>query len=236
MVKYRIIKSCELYHHGILGQKWGVRRYQNLDGSLTKAGKSRYSSETLADNIFNKSKKLEPKITKDVLDSVDNTSAQMYGLENRLKTFESINRKIKTDSIEKNISIFASSKDIKDAIRYTAISNDKDFVKNYNKIKQSLIQKGYKEIRCKNYFDLYDKGLVKHKSVQSIFEDKDHNLFELQFQTPSSQKAKDDKIPLYEERRKPGLSKEKQQELEKKMVLLAEKVPNPINIYTIKSH
>lgn len=33
----------ELYHHGILGQKWGVRRYQNLDGSLTAAGRKRYS-------------------------------------------------------------------------------------------------------------------------------------------------------------------------------------------------
>lgn len=33
----------ELYHHGILGQKWGVRRYQNQDGSLTAAGRKRYS-------------------------------------------------------------------------------------------------------------------------------------------------------------------------------------------------
>lgn len=33
----------ELYHHGILGQKWGVRRYQNADGSLTPAGKKRYN-------------------------------------------------------------------------------------------------------------------------------------------------------------------------------------------------
>ena len=32
----------ELYHHGILGQKWGIRRYQNDDGSLTPEGRKRY--------------------------------------------------------------------------------------------------------------------------------------------------------------------------------------------------
>jgi len=31
-----------LYHHGILGQKWGVRRFQNANGSYTPAGQSRY--------------------------------------------------------------------------------------------------------------------------------------------------------------------------------------------------
>lgn len=36
--------SNELYHHGIKGQRWGVRRYQNQDGTLTAAGKKRYSS------------------------------------------------------------------------------------------------------------------------------------------------------------------------------------------------
>lgn len=37
--------SDDLYHHGIKGQKWGVRRYQNLDRTLTAAGKARYAAQ-----------------------------------------------------------------------------------------------------------------------------------------------------------------------------------------------
>ena len=46
--------DSELYHHGIKGQKWGVRRFQNADGSLTKAGQKRYEALEEAANKASK--------------------------------------------------------------------------------------------------------------------------------------------------------------------------------------
>lgn len=39
---YTIVSSDYLQHHGILGMHWGIRRFQNKDGSLTNAGRNRY--------------------------------------------------------------------------------------------------------------------------------------------------------------------------------------------------
>lgn len=41
----------EMYHHGIKGMKWGVRRYQNADGTLTTAGKQRQSEQKKREDI-----------------------------------------------------------------------------------------------------------------------------------------------------------------------------------------
>ena len=48
----------ELYHHGALGLKWGVRKYQNKDGSLTDAGKKRYDRDVKANNARKKDNRI----------------------------------------------------------------------------------------------------------------------------------------------------------------------------------
>ena len=45
MWEYNNAPTDELMHYGILGMRWGVRRYQNKDGSLTPAGKKRYYND-----------------------------------------------------------------------------------------------------------------------------------------------------------------------------------------------
>ena len=63
-------RQGELYHHGIKGQKWGVRRFQNKDGSLTPAGKKRYD---------------EPNIGRKTSESVtiDGQTFKVYGRNNK---------------------------------------------------------------------------------------------------------------------------------------------------------
>lgn len=64
--------SDELYHHGIKGQKWGVRRFQNLDRTLTALGKIRYGAGKVAETAGKAAKatgKTVAKVAKSVKDN-----------------------------------------------------------------------------------------------------------------------------------------------------------------------
>lgn len=81
-----------LIHHGIKGQKWGIRRYQNPDGTLTSEGKKRYYN---SDGSFTTDKKLRREFSKLMRDELRvrrsnaamnaQIKADMYAKESALK-------------------------------------------------------------------------------------------------------------------------------------------------------
>lgn len=56
----------ELYHHGIKGQRWGLRRYQNEDGTLTAEGRERYGFEEKPSNRLLRSASINRKDASDI--------------------------------------------------------------------------------------------------------------------------------------------------------------------------
>lgn len=71
-----------LYHHGIKGQKWGVRRFQNKNGTLTSAGRKRYAKTTEQE----KPKELTPEEKKAQI--VKDRSAKTFYENRKMFTYE----------------------------------------------------------------------------------------------------------------------------------------------------
>lgn len=190
----------------------------------------------LSTRIYKSAMNRVDNIESDVTTAATKSGSKLYGLQHKQKTLDSIMRKIQTDSNEKGISPKQAAEDIKDAIRFTTVSKDGDFVRNYREFKYYMGQMGYEELKCKNYWNLYHEGKAKHKQVTSVFGDHTGYRFEVQFQTPSSLEAKEKKTKLYEEVRQEGVDPARKSEIIREMERLASTVNDPDDIYEIKNH
>ena len=61
----------EFYHHGVKGQKWGVRRYQNKDGTLTSAGRKREDEKNKNPSFISTTARFGKNLIKNPRDSVN---------------------------------------------------------------------------------------------------------------------------------------------------------------------
>ena len=102
---YRIKYSDELYHYGVKGQKWGIRRYQNEDGTLTDEGKKRYQ-------------KIEDDVKKAALIEEQGTAIANYGnlREGRAHNEDSdISRKVRLNTVANREKIDKLIKELDDS-------------------------------------------------------------------------------------------------------------------------
>lgn len=93
-----------LYHHGIKGQKWGVRRYQNKDGSLTAAGRKRLAKESKDD--WSEDAKTASEIRKKSLNQMTNSELRKL---NERTQLEQNYRRLNPSSVSKGIAFAAAA-------------------------------------------------------------------------------------------------------------------------------
>lgn len=178
----------------------------------------------------------EPSITQGITESAEAVGGKMDGLDFRLKRPSSVAAKVGEEAKGLGISPEDVISKMNDLIRYTATFEADDFVRGYNDMKKDLESKGYKEVRCKNFYEMYDQGKSDQKAIQCVYEDPNGNRFELQFHTPESAGAKDLNHPLYEEWRERTTPSERKRELSEQMREHGKSVPNPKGVETIKSY
>lgn len=147
--------------------------------------------------LRDKAAAIEPGVTRMVIDRVSDHGGEMQGLEYRLKSEDSLARKIDADAVkEHDGDRAAAAAAVSDAVRYTAVFPSESYTAGVESTLKSLEDDGY-AVRAKNFWQKGDP--YQGMNVKAT---KDGVTVELQFHTQSSLKVKEEKLhPIYEEYR-----------------------------------
>ena len=146
MWKYNYVSSTELYHYGVLGMKWGIRRYQNEDGTLTEKGKKRITKS------LGKNKSTNYNLPKFIRRKIHKDNVKTY-------TFLRENNFITDSDVEKHKKISEKSSKIWDDIVKTEI----DFANNRKVSDDESIK--ILEKKYKKYDDIVNKS---YSNIQNL--------------------------------------------------------------------
>jgi HK97 family phage portal protein len=132
--------------------------------------------------VIEKAKLAEPAITENLKSLSATVGAKMADLEFRLKSPESLGRKVVQKAAAKGISIEAAGRGINDAVRYTMVLKDDDYAKATEDVIKKLEDAGNKQIDVENFWAPGNP----YKGINTVFETKEGQRFELQFHTKGS--------------------------------------------------
>ena len=185
----------------------------------------------IAKQLIDKAHKEEPKVTRDLQNAVHVGTGKLSGLQYKFKGEGSLSEKLDRKAIEKDTTPKEYSKKVTDVLRYTNESNEANLVGDFRVVKANLERKGYEMIECTNTFK---KG-ESYKGINTLMKSPTGYTFELQFHTRQSLEIKEINHKLYEESRKVGTSKERENELNKQMRRNANRVVHPMDIDTVQN-
>lgn len=182
------------------------------------------------DKLVEKSQKIEPTITADINNIATKAGGKLVGLENRLKSPYSIKRKIEAD-VADGFSKSLSLNKIRDAIRYTTVFKENDFVTRYKAMQYLLAIEGYKTIVVKNTW----KNDSAYKGVNTFIQNEDGDVFEMQYHTQQSFDVKNGLLhKLYEKFRDPKTPIHEKEKLLLEMRKLSSKIKVPEGVELIE--
>ncbi|OEJ94987.1 ATP nucleotide 3'-pyrophosphokinase [Streptomyces thermolilacinus] len=152
------------------------------------------------------------------------TDAELIGFENRLKSPDSLKRKVATAMKEApGQSVEATLATINDAVRYTLQWPDARYTTGVIAASSHLAAWGNDSVRWKNTW-----GSSGYKGVNSAWRAPRSGMrFEIQFHTPASKWAQEETHKLYEEQRLPGTSPERKKRLQEQQNAIFASVPVP---------